>query len=350
MKTRIISQIIKRLSHLPKGNDRIKYIQNSLKLAIAKKAKLLRQPYPNAIMLEITNLCQLRCMTCAREHSFGKAMDKGHMDIQKAKGVIDEYHIYLDKIALTGLGEPLLYPHLKELVDYIREKNEGILLFLSTNAMHKKSVEIIDSIADKIDTLQISMDGWNDTFKGIRRGADFNQFVENVKGIVKASKIGGFDTKLNMVVFEDNYKEMKKVIVFAKEHGITEVCFNSFNLVSTDNAEYNYALYHSEQFQNELKEASNMAKQVDVFLEYPNISGKNSFSTCAYPWGNYSITWDGYLVPCCAKPFPKELNFGNVFRDGLLRCINHHELINFRKLSKRNVAPGFCRNCHHVEN
>ncbi len=349
MKTRIINQIIKRLSQLPQGKDRYTYIKNSLKLAIAKKAKLLRQPYPNALMLEITNLCQLHCRTCAREFSYGQAMDKGHMDIQKARNIINECHVYLDKIALTGLGEPLLYPHMKELVEYIREKNKGILIFLSTNAMHKKSVEIIESISDKIDTVQISMDGWDETFKDIRVGSDFKVFADNVKGIVKVAKEGSFDVKLNMVVFEENYMEMKKVIIFAHEHGVKEVCFNSLNLVSIDNQDFNYSIYSSQEFVTELNNVTTLATQLDMDLKHPNLNNKNSFCTCPYPWANYTITWDGFLVPCCAKPFPKELNFGNVFSDGLLTCVNHHELVNFRKLARRNVPPRFCNNCHHIE-
>ena len=348
MKSRLINQLIKRITHLPKGIDRPKYIQNSFKLTIARKIKSLRQPYPNAIMLEITNLCQLHCKTCAREYSYGQAMDKGHMDIKNAKKVIDECHVYLDKIALTGLGEPLLYPHLKELVEYIREKNKGVLLFLSTNAMHKKSVEIIEGIADKVDTVQVSIDGWHDTFQDIREGSDFEQFEKNVRGIVDVSEKNAFDIKLNMVVFEDNYKEMKRIISFANEHDLKEVCFNSFNLVSVDNPAHTYNFYNSNEFKNEINEAIKLAQQLGIHLEYPNLRKKNSFSTCSYPWSNYTITWDGYLVPCCAKPFPKELHFGNVFRDGLLTCINHHELVNFRKLAKRNITPGFCKNCHHV--
>lgn len=349
MTSRIIRQIIKRLTHLPSGKDKFKYIFNALHLAVAKKKRSLKQPYPNSVMLEITNLCQLHCKTCAREYSFGKAMDKGNMDFNKAKEFIDKYHIYLDKIALTGLGEPFLYPHLVDLIDYIRSKNKGILIFLSTNAMHKKTKQILDNISYKIDTLQISMDGCEDTFQNIRKDSQYSLFTENVKIISEFSTKHRFHAKINMVVFEENYTQMKNVISFAKEHGIREVCINSLNQVAIDPGISDYDFYDSDKFRKELSLAADHADKSGISLECPNLNRKNSFGNCPYPWGNYAITWDGFLVPCCAKPFPKELNFGNVFSDNLEHCINHQKLITFRKLAKRNITPEFCKNCHHVQ-
>ena len=75
----------------------------------------------------------------------------------------------MDRITLTGLGEPLLYPHLNELIDYIYFINKGISIFLSTNAQSTKTPEIIQAISDKIDTLQISVDGIGEIFEKIRK-------------------------------------------------------------------------------------------------------------------------------------------------------------------------------------
>ncbi len=348
MKKRLLKQIIRRYSYLPGVINTFRYGVNSMRLLYARKLRLLKLPHPNVLMLEVTNYCQLHCITCAREYEFGNAMDVGHMDLEKAKKLIDESHWYLDKIALTGLGEPLLYPHLKQLVEYIREKNRGVIIFLSTNAQHPKTISILSTIADKIDTVQISIDGIGDNFEKIRKNGNFDSFKKICKEITGLSEKKPFHVKLNMVVFEENYRDMEKVIPFAKECGINELGFNSLNQVAIDKGMSNYSFYTSVQFKEVLQKAHSLAADVGVSIEHPNIGQQNSFSTCPFPWGSFTITWDGYLVPCCAKPFWKELHFGNAFKEGLMSCINSEKCISFRKFSNNNITPDFCYDCHHV--
>ncbi|MBN1130155.1 MAG: SPASM domain-containing protein [Chitinispirillaceae bacterium] len=350
MKGRHLRQIIRRLSRIPLGIDGIRYLANHARLLLHARRRSLILPYPNALMLEITNYCQLHCVTCAREHRFGRDMNRGNMDIVKAKAILDEAGVYLDKIALTGLGEPFLYPYLVDLVNYIHGINSGILLFISTNAQAENTLPLFETIAPMIATLQISIDGVADTFAMIRKNADFLLFEETVSGIMKISRREKVEVKLNMVVFEKNYTDMKSVVLFAHTHGISEVYFNSLNLVSHAPLKADYSFYSSDAFTGELREARRLASHHGIALVYPNMTKKNRFATCPYPWKNFSISWDGYLVPCCAKPFPKELHFGNVFEEGLLAAINSDKSQWFRKRAIRNAPPDFCLGCHHVEN
>jgi MoaA/NifB/PqqE/SkfB family radical SAM enzyme len=55
-------------------------------------------------MFEVTNHCNLGCITCPREYAFGHAMAKGSIDLDKMKKVIDEVAPYIDSIGLTGIG------------------------------------------------------------------------------------------------------------------------------------------------------------------------------------------------------------------------------------------------------
>ncbi|MBN2037760.1 MAG: radical SAM protein [Chitinispirillaceae bacterium] len=348
MKSRRIKLLLKKASHLPRGTSAVRYALNVLRLMKAKIARDLTQPYPNTLLLEVTNCCQLRCITCAREYRFGKSMAVGHMDLDSAKRVIDEALPYLDKLGLTGLGEPLLYPHLRELAAYVKEKNPGVLQFISTNAQTKNCVPVIEEIGGHIDTLQISIDGIGETYERVRKNADFGAFVKNIGAIVRISKRAGYAIKLNMVVFAENYRDMGKVIEFAHAQGIHEVYCNSLNLVAIDSMLTPHGFYRSPEFLQELLAARETARTLRVRLDYSR-AAKQGFSGCPYPWGTYAISWDGFLVPCCAKPFPKECNFGNVFSDGLLPCINHERLQGFRLMAKKNRTPEFCTGCHYVE-
>ncbi|MGM0444631.1 MAG: SPASM domain-containing protein [Fibrobacterota bacterium] len=316
---------------------------------LARKTHQLRQPLPDALMLEVTNHCQLHCSTCAREYRLGQEMDRGHMDLHQAKEFLNTYLEKLNRIALTGLGEPLLYPHLKELVTFIHQKDPGVLLFLSTNAQHPHTVEIIKSIAHAVDTLQISMDGYGQTYEGIRIDGNFTRFLTTLTELGELARQTSMEIKMNMVVFEENYTDMSAVIRCAAECNIPEVHLNTMNRVAHDDHRKGYEFYSTKPFLTALQQARSTAAERGITLVSPALNEPRGFSACPYPWSNYAISWDGWLVPCCSKPFPRELNFGNVFEEPLEKCINHPALQDFRRRVRENTpAPSFCSGCHYL--
>ncbi len=90
MTRRKIRKIVKRAIHLPRGSNLFKYIANKIYAYFLKKSKSLKVAYPSTIMLEVTNHCNLKCITCPREYLFGDQMDKGHMNFEKLKKIVDE--------------------------------------------------------------------------------------------------------------------------------------------------------------------------------------------------------------------------------------------------------------------
>ncbi|MDP7465540.1 MAG: radical SAM protein [Candidatus Marinimicrobia bacterium] len=298
-------------------------------------------------MLEVTNHCNLKCITCPREYLFGDQMDKGHMNFEKLKKIVDEAYPYIDSIGLTGLGETLLFNDLLNAVNYIKRKSKGIIVSCSINAHLKNSVDIVNQLVDKIDTIQISMDGLGDIYDEIRVGGNFTFFQANLKRIVELTYDSETDILLNVVLLKENYHQMSKMIEFANNLKIKYISMVPINLVSiTDEDISYYKLFFSEEFQKELENAKILAKEYEELeFTYPTLSLDEGFKTCTYPWNYFYISWDGLLPPCCAKPFPKELNLGNVFNNGLLNSINSKEFKEFRKLWYKNETPEFCEKC-----
>jgi len=333
---------------LPRGKGFFDYTGNRVAYFLATTLRRPVLPHPTSLMLEVTNLCQLKCITCPREYLLGRAMDKGHMDLEAARELIDKNHVYLDSIGLTGLGETLLYPHLVELLDHIRKRNKGIHVFISTNAQQPDAPAVVDAIADKIDALQISIDGSGEVFEKIRRNSSWDKYLANVKEIVRITRGRRARVKFNMVVLKENYYQMAEVVRLAKSLGIPEVHFNTVNLVSNDWDTSYYDFYHSPEFRQALSDAGAAGRTGGVLMGFDDTTAPRCFSICPFPWNHFYITWDGYLVPCCAKPFPKEKQFGNVFRAGLMPCVNANGFIQFREMSRRGETPEFCLRCHMV--
>jgi radical SAM protein with 4Fe4S-binding SPASM domain len=347
MTKRRFKKLLRRAIHLPRGMDLFRYTSNKINSYYFQVTKSLKVAYPSTIMLEVTNHCNLKCITCPREYLFGEQMNKGHMNFDKLKKVVDEAYPYIDSIGLTGLGETFLYKDLVNAVNYIKSKSKGIIVSCSINAHLKTSVDIAAQLVNKIDTIQISMDGIGDTYNKVRLGGDFDFFHSNLKKISKLTANTHTDVMLNVVIVKENYHQMSDIIEFARNLNIQYINMIPINLVAkTDEDVSYYDLFFSEEFINELTAAKQTARKYkEMEFIYSDISKGGGFSTCKYPGNYFYISWDGLLPPCCAKPFPKEMNLGNVFENGLKCSLNSKEFQNFRKLWYKNETPDFCKKC-----
>ena len=80
---RRLKKIYDRLRHLPRGANFFKYTWNKAHASLLHAVKSTKVAFPSSIMLEVTNHCNLGCITCPREYDYGKAMDKGTIQFEK---------------------------------------------------------------------------------------------------------------------------------------------------------------------------------------------------------------------------------------------------------------------------
>ncbi len=332
------------------NTDLLKYIANRCRLLFHNKMKTTTVLHPTNAMIELGNICNLHCLMCPREYQYGREMDKGFMPLDKAKAIVDEMIPYMDSIGLTGLGETLLYPHLLEIVQYIKKRKPGVVITLSTNANFNGYWEKMLPLLPYVDNVQFSVDGVGEVYETIRPNTRFQEISDNIEKTISAAKDVQF--MLNFVITEQNYTDMPNVLQFAHSRGINYVNYNCVNVASMPNCSRNYyAFFLSGEFKQTCEAVRRQAAAYGGMevtgLQYPENA---SFRDCVFPWQYPYITWDGYYVPCCGKPFPKLLNFGNVFADGgVMAVLNSKKAQQFRKQWQNNAAPQFCHNCQLVD-
>lgn len=348
---RRIRKAITRIERLPGRIDLLKYLFNKIHSVLLKIIYSTKVAHPSSLMLEVTNHCNLKCITCPREYDYGKAMDKGFMNIENLKKIVDEAYPYVDSIGLTGLGETLMYKPLPEAIDYIRSKNNGIIVFISINAHLPNSFPLASSLADKLDTIQISIDGIEDIYDKVRLRGEYSFFIKNAKAIAESCQNKRADVMFNFVAIKENFHQMADIVQVASEIGVKYVNITPVNVASVTawGTDY-YQLFESDEFKTHLKRAKKLAEKLDnVEFTTWDFTTAAGFRKCDFPWSHFYVSWDGFSTPCCAKPFPKELNFGNVFESGLMSCLNSPDYRSFRKMWYNNVTPDFCKKCHMVD-
>lgn len=299
---------------------------------------------PDSFMIELTNRCNLRCVTCPREYEYGREMDIGSMDYNNLIKLLDEMLPLAKSINLTGLGETFIYKLLPEVTEYISRNEGDKTTFLSTNAQTPNCLSMLNDIKGNITVVQISMDGIGEVYENVRNGANFDTFSNNVRSMVRILEDTSTSLMFNMVAFGDNYHTIPNVVDFAKDLGVPHVHVNSRNLVTMPSIDIKeYDLYRSKEFLDTITRAKELAHESGIHFTAFDNSGY-----CELVYNHFYITWDGFLVPCCAKPFPKELNFGNVFQDSLYECITKYQRSEFRRNWDNMAVPEFCNRCHVV--
>jgi uncharacterized Fe-S cluster-containing radical SAM superfamily protein len=162
--------------------------------------------YPQSILLEPTNACNLRCRMCpAYGEGVKKSRDIGFIQKDVWINAIDEIgswpsHVNLD---IHGAGEPLLYPNFFDIISYAKSKKNIIVGFLCNATLldQKKSKAVIEL---DVDWVCFSVDGAEkEIFEYYRKGASLDTVEENIRNLLTLRRNGKPHISFNMV----NHKE-----------------------------------------------------------------------------------------------------------------------------------------------
>lgn len=138
--------------------------------------------FPTHLEIEASSACQMRCPMCKTTEMVKNGTAKfGFMDIGLYRKIIDECSGEpLYSIKLSWRGEPLLNPHIVEMVSYAKQKGIRDVAFLSNGErLNSKLTE--DLVEAGLDWISISFDGMGEIYNKIRKPAIFEETVEKIK-------------------------------------------------------------------------------------------------------------------------------------------------------------------------
>jgi len=143
--------------------------------------------YPNEIILEVTNHCNLNCRHChfhgqeaVKKRPLGAMKKETWLRALEAIGTLPKPVTLLTH----GAGEPLLYPQLEALLTEAK-KIEGLNVGFMTNAMLLNDRWADFLIDHQIDLIAFSIDGTEKaTHDYFRRGADLEKIERHVFNLI----------------------------------------------------------------------------------------------------------------------------------------------------------------------
>jgi tungsten cofactor oxidoreducase radical SAM maturase len=182
-----------------------------------------RLPDARKLYIEPTTACNLRCRTCIR-HIWEDA--EAPMTMETFQRIVDSLEALpgLRRVVFTGYGEPLVHPHLLEMIRAVRER--GLAVTVGSNGLLLEA-HIAQELVDLgVDRLVVSLDGVRpETFAGVR-GALLAQVLENLRTLNEIkSRMGVLVPALGVefVALRQNVGELAELAALAARLGAVRV-------------------------------------------------------------------------------------------------------------------------------
>ena len=291
--------------------------------------------YPPILMIEPTNICNLKCPMCPSGNGEMKRR-MGQLNFDNFKKLIDDIGDYLLQIQLWNQGEPFLN---KSFLDFVRYANKkGIMTHTSTNGHFIRTDEEAENLINSgLDQLIFSMDGTNqESYEKYRVGGDYKLVISSLERITKMKeklKSKRPLIELQFLVFKHNQSEIEHLISMSKKLNINRISFKTAQVYSNEQGDV--FLPEDETFRRYGHDGENYELKGEV---------KN---WCKRLWLNPAVNWDGTVSPCC---FDKdaEYAFANIFVDNqkFKKIWNNEKYKLFRQqimIDRKSIE--MCANC-----
>lgn len=317
---------------------------------------------PDELYLEVTNRCNLRCRTCPQ--FFGMAEPSADLTLESFRAVIDQVP-RITRVVLHGIGEPLLNPHLPQMVREL--KLRGAYVLFNSNGLLVRGRWPARLVESGLDELRISIDaGSPETYRSVRGADGFARIFANLRLLAAAKeerRRGTPRVSLWMTGLQENVGELPALVRRAAEAGIGEVYLQRLVFSERGLARADQSLYGHARAANTaaIAEAETLAAQLGVALRgsgevqpAEQIAGSDGPNAprraCMRPWKLMYVTANGQVLPCCVAPFTSapyaSIVLGHTARQSLAEIWNGERYQQWRTaLLSEDQPPAACLGC-----
>ncbi|MFA6032984.1 MAG: radical SAM protein, partial [Myxococcota bacterium] len=180
--------------------------------------------YPNEFHFALTNICNLKCMFC---NFNGPPMKSAGRQVHLGLESLTSVARFMDSatyVNISGRGEPLLYPHVIELLGFARTNGFLDKIHIITNGVFLRRFDMkqLNGIAQ----LAVSFDGGvQKTFEFLRNGASWNVTLDGIKTLRRT--LPDLNMGFNVTVNRLNIDELSQIAGLARSLGLNFVNLNA---------------------------------------------------------------------------------------------------------------------------
>ncbi|MBN1360475.1 MAG: SPASM domain-containing protein [Sedimentisphaerales bacterium] len=227
-------------------------------------------PLPSVYWIDITRLCDLRCVMCPQ--SYGLRDHRPTMSLDVFQRIVDDVCENHPLIKLYLSGEPLLHKDLLEMIAYA--DRQGCRTMIHTNATLLTQTMSQRLLSSALTFLSFSFDGCSaEVYERLRPPARFEQVRSNIRQYLelRRSQGRGPHTSIEIIRMKDTEDLLPDFVTEWKTSGVDEIhvvdCMTWLGCVK------------------------------DRRIDRP--SNNAAYKPCEAPFRHGCILSDGTVVPCC---------------------------------------------------
>jgi len=276
--------------------DHKKFIVNNLRRSLGLKYS------PLHAKVEITRKCNLNCRMCLRQKL--KDHDRS-MSMDMFKDIIDSNSF--TTLYPHGYGEPLCHPRFLDMMSYCHSNNVETGLVTNGTLFSRGIAERYLRLNPYKVTFSIDSP-FKKEYEYIRRGADFDVVMKNLRDVVKVRNRLDVDTRvsIHMTVNKFNKKSIPAMEVFCRDLGIG---------LSVSDITVGHDVGTSKE---------------EFSIRNGNYNG-GGIRECKAPWNSVYIDVSGDVFPCTDN---LDFCLGNISESSIFNIFNSDRMKRFRMLSR----------------
>lgn len=178
--------------------------------------------------LEITDICNINCEGCYRQHM------TGHKTIQQLRDEVDFFMRWRnpDNFSIAG-GEPLIHPNIVDLIAYIASKGVKPVILTNALALTPELLKALKKAGLAGFTIHIDSHQGRPHWKN-KSEADLNELREQYAEMIAA--VGGIYVIFNATVYPSTFPEIPAVIRWGQAHidKVHGLVFITYRTATTD--------------------------------------------------------------------------------------------------------------------
>jgi len=188
--------------------------------------------WPLEMYMEISNVCDLRCVMCTRFSAFNSArkqaiwdVDPGFLDANAAAEVLRPLLERALVVHAFGYGEPTIHPDFPGFLAHLLEFD--VLIDFFTNGMHLTEELARLLVERSIHHLTVSFSGSTAAeYEAVYQGGKFETVLAGIDRVREAKRAAGRrypGVRFNSVTFDHHVRSLDRFVELAAAHGVEAV-------------------------------------------------------------------------------------------------------------------------------
>jgi MoaA/NifB/PqqE/SkfB family radical SAM enzyme len=257
---------------------------------------------PTYINVETTMRCNLKCKMCG--HSSFAVPPQADISME-AIANLRPILTSADTIWLSGFGEPLMHPHLFDIIAEVKACNPSARTGFTTNATLLSRRSAIERLIESnLDRIQVSFEGYDNDF-GHQQAARTMRNLRALRDRKTALGVHHPQIEFMTVLMKNNINQLKEIIDEALDVGSELIAFQPLRVdaFSTNSAQ------HAEQdvYANKalalplIQEAVEYgrSRNLEVVQQFMDENLVVKRRKCSFPFESFFVAYDGSVHMCC---------------------------------------------------